>query len=478
MSSKYLIRRVILVAAMVALVSVLSGCGWLFVAILEPYAYVEDETGEPIEGVAVYLYSAETDIGETSLAVADGESNSGGYVGFGGASLELSPGTYYMVPVAPDGTAYQFLDSYEVELTESAQFLGTIVGYLTGELVDGTVINALSGDGIDAATVTLVLDGTTTSYTATTDTDGSFQISNVPTETYTVTATKSGFAFAPSEVTVGTGTNTVQVTGFGTPADDLEISIVAIWGDSTVDVDSYITIPYDATDYYLGKDILNVPNDHIVSGVETGFLPSASGRERISENGTESTITIGTLFGTSDTTPAVEAVANNNQLGPETIRVRAVPIDWFPVADAADPNTYFDTIADAQTNQLDGSSTNERYAWVGTAKYYVHADAGTLMDAEAFEGAGLRVYVMQGSNVKGIYRVPSYTLVNAASLFRINFLVYWDQTVDDYFDYFQIVPEVELYNEWQAGENPTFRSIAAAEAEDVLYLKGRSRSGR
>ncbi len=95
-----------------------------------------------------------------------------------------------------------------------AVFAGAVAGQVTGGAVTGTVLDP-NGAAVTGATVLIKDKARGREFTAETTSAGSYSFPNVPTGTYTITVTATGFAQATGEVIVSlnqTATANVALT--------------------------------------------------------------------------------------------------------------------------------------------------------------------------------------------------------------------------------------------------------------------------
>lgn len=343
--------------------------------------------------------------------------------------------------------------------------------YVQNESEAGVSSVSLSLEYISGAPDEEIAVGET--FTGTSQNDGTYSISNnVPYGTYVLTGSKDGFAFIDQRIEL-TPDNEDLPDLIGVPYDnEADVSIVALWKSSFDNVDAYVTYPdaFDTDpDGFKGEAELDTPNDTLDDGggADPGFFvgDGTSDRERLSDFDAKyaSDATFGNLNISGDTSTAavgIERIADQGS-GPETVAIRAVPIDW-------PGNVNYDTPS-TQQNLLPGGSD---YAWVGVLQYYVYGASGDLSvqgESAAESGADLNVYVTQGSSVLGRYRVPDFTNVEGASLIRINLLA----RESDGADFYQIVPDTHLVPEEDDG---TFRPASSTSNGGVLNIPGRVRS--
>jgi hypothetical protein len=150
-------------------------------------------------------------------------------------------------PIGPDLDANEFgvnvtrLDVYEAFLAK----LGTMPASLG--VVWGMIIDANTGLPLGGATVTAKLNGGTSIYTATTRTDGTFTIINVPGGWYTVTASKSTYVATP--LSYSRYSYPGQFSGFTyiplpkVQAADVYTAVLAWSWNEELELDSYLWLP-------------------------------------------------------------------------------------------------------------------------------------------------------------------------------------------------------------------------------------------
>lgn len=458
--------------ALVALaVTTLAGCRWFIEAILEPYVYVEQENGDGIEGIEVYLYGSEADaqaaVNSGSYSVGarkSGTTNINGYVGFG----ELDEGNYWVVAV--DTNTWDFPDFLAVDMKEKSQFMGTIIG--RGFLgISGTVLDVKSSGGAASISLELWNDSGVQVGSTVSGTGGTFSFAQIDPGDYTIRGSGTGFAVIDEPVTVsGSSASGVDVIAFSYDAssdlDPYVISIILLWDDAFQNVNAHITHP---NGWKGAEQSIDGPLDMTVTA-GNGFLPDeVTGREEVYSANIASLNSLDDVASgvyQDGSLAAVEMINALNDGGPETILVREIPVDWFSILGSASGNYLI--APDSATNLLPNGAT---YAWVGTSNYYVHGVSGNLMNEgeSAFtSGANLEAFVVQGDNVLGRYTLPEYTTIRAAQLFRINLFGARADDGSGPYSFFQIVPSVELIP-----ATSTFSPASADDTPQVINVRGR-----
>ena len=152
-------------------------------------------------------------------------------------------------PILPDWDLGHAFDSGVGRLDLYAAFLsklGTMPpapGVIIGQIVDANTGLRLQGATVTAKAGTLT-------FTATTRTDGTFTITNVPAGTYSVTAAKSTYVTATYKLENGGNVYVVSGTqGFAdialpkTQATDTYTAVVSWYGWGIWDLDSYLWLP-------------------------------------------------------------------------------------------------------------------------------------------------------------------------------------------------------------------------------------------
>lgn len=466
MIRKLRIRLAALVVAVVGM-GALAGCTFLFSWVDNPpYARVADASGNVVAGAVVTLTGATTFTDTTdSAGVATFPSFSSANMGTYTLSASLAGYVFYPVSVT---------------IGENSVYVGTLIAYVTTATVTGAVNDARlsTGAGIGSVAVELFASGGTAALaTTSTATDGAFSFGAVAPGSYTLSATKTGYAFidrAFDLTQVGGSVDIGSVLGFQSSTSD--ISIIAVWSKNWrdpvatayySDVDTYLTYPTgdrwspsSTPPDLTGKDPYTGEEDTAGVGyyADPGFLPDGSAyREAVYYGDRTSTATVGQFTGvTADTTPAI-TLDRDERIGegPETITIKAPPV---PAA----VGNGFTTLGDA-TNGLphDTEATNE-YAWLGVMEYYVDAFLPADLSTEGDSGgAQVVVFVIQGSDVKGRFVMPDYMTIKQASVVRINMFLREDEVA-----VYQFLPDIRLAS--------AFRSVTAA-ADAPLVLLGAQR---
>lgn len=493
-------KKYLLIILAIGLLLALTSCEEFWEALaevlIEPYVQIEDEAGEPLEGVTVELINS-------ALAVASSETSSAtGYVGFG----TIDEGTYTLKATKTDYITYE----RSVGISSIAQFLGVIIMYEKGITVSGTVINAkIDADdlsvgetnGIGGATVTL-LEGDTSAGTATSGSDGTFSFNAVEPGTYTVQAVLTDYAFIDEDIEVlDEDLDMGDLLGFSAP-NATDISIIVTWSDDYDDVDAHLTYPdaYKPDGTPKSPPVLIDPYTVGVTGVADGFeANTTTGREHILYENKTSVNTLGDIGWEVDEVSGITAddlllkavnldVDDTDGSGPETVTIKVIPFDYITALNdmGLDAATDFYTTLGSTLNALDpdmaAGGDDAYFGWVGVMEFYVdgfnadNSDAtvsDNLMTEGEAGGADVTVYITQGTEVKGRYIIPDYTTVKTAAVIRINMLLIMPEDdsqdyVDEYpLELFQIVPDIRVFQSANA--------IKGKDSSGILTLTGRSR---
>jgi hypothetical protein len=329
----------------------------------------------------------------------------------------------------------------------------------TAEVVDAYTGNPVSGVDLTLSYVSGAPEDEApdTDFTGTTGSEGTYTISeDVPYGTYTLTAEKDGWTFIPGTVRIAEGADTLPTIIGVEPEEDFTISIIATWASDFDNAEVHVTYPggYGTGDNWNGQaDGMDSPNDNAVSILNddnggSGFFPEEVDRQYRGHlypglNQPFSDPTVDNIDATGSTDPAIAITqVDSDGSGPETVAIRTVPVDYFTNLVNPGNNGTFNITPDSSTNMLPENGST--YAWIGVLNYYVHGRSGNLMTEgeTATENADLTVYVIQGENVLGKYRLPEFTTIDAARLIRVNLLA--ENTGTTAFPFFQLVPEQQL----------------------------------
>ncbi len=243
-------------------------------------AYGDDLSLSALEGAKVELYSGSTQTSPISYVITD---ESGKF------SFNVAEGSYKLV-ISADGyrtlTSNQKVGTDEIKYTEHILLMDTAQS--GSGSAGGRVTNALDGHGLSGITLRLRPDWNNTSgsyysdFTATTDSNGHYSFSGVPTGYYTVEAEGYGYV---------TGYSNILILSRGAKDDfdfsitpilpENEVRIVLTWGEYPSDLDSHLIGLTPANDsfnvYYNDKiyrynsvDMANLDVDDVTSyGPET-----------------------------------------------------------------------------------------------------------------------------------------------------------------------------------------------------------------
>lgn len=332
--------------------------------------------------------------------------------------------------------------------------------------VSGTVVDARSKalTGLDNAAVTMTLksDMKTKTYTATSDSTGSFTISNVDAGEYTVSVSLNGWFFPPKDVYVGgmaqdLGKFLGIAMDSNTKLAPSALSFILVWNDIYKDVDAHLTfLKGDGAGYPASPDpgVMNTftkPNEDY-SAVGSGFGPDSSGnREEIWWFNLNSINTVREVMNDNPAYPDDPAVTldrdDTDGSGPEVITVRTIP--YWP----SDPySTQIEPDGGDNGNFLpktDPDGNNVYYAWVGVMEYYIDGydkagaeairpSTGSLISSTDGSGADAVVYVVKGDELIGKFIVPDFANIRTSDMVRINLFV-----TNTEYSYFQVTPNIQ-----------------------------------
>jgi hypothetical protein len=338
-------------------------------------------------------------------------------------------------------------------------------GTIVDEIVQpwGTVIDAKTGLGISGAEVSLAsTEISTLVFIVTAGAGGSFDYADVDDAEkpdygeYILTASMDGYVFAERHVSVsGIDQDLGQIIGFAYDADldSGTLTIATVWDDGFDDVDVHITYP----DGWRGQYDFIHPYSESLS--YDGFEPHTSGRETVYWKEKGSRCDLDDVGFTGDYRACVELdVDDRNGAGPETLSIRAIPFDWYS------RNPVFDIDGGGATQLPIGYS----YAWIGVMQLYVHGFSDALQDEGEYLGAEVEIYVFSDDQFEGLYLLPRYTNINAASVLRINLFAR-----DDNVDFYQITPDLRVLNQYSPDDDiPAFKGIPRS---DILNVAGGKR---
>lgn len=384
----------------------------------------------------------------------------------------------------------------------------TIGSYVDAITVEGVayaastkVINAKTGAGISGATVTLkhLTNTAQANVTGTSATDGTVKFSTsgeVLAGLYSVTTTLTGYAFVTQQETIqGVNFTFDPIPGFAytVGTDATNISIITLWNTSFDDVDAYLYTPgiNVATTNGTAPTFTTPYDVPTAANVKNGFGLDTTGRYRLyyskpssasdSSATWDATTYKNTLNkGTKDFKSATTLTANDTFMieldvdnsgastqiagGPETVTIRT-----FPFYETA---TNSSTTGGVATGLPSLSSTSGFYTWVGVMDFYIdaykkdHATNTTsnyLSTTTNTNSAEAVVYVLQGSTTLGVYTVPTWTDVKAASIIRIN-CFYNNSNAEVY----QIVPNIKVLQTISEAKN-------LSNDNGIIVVEGRTR---
>ena len=354
---------------------------------------------------------------------------------------------------------------------------------------DITVVDIKTGEPIEGASVTISYVGglpadedEPSDATVDTNSSGVAIFDDFPYARYSISVAKTDFTFIGETFDLSGADQNVTIYGFDQTAnfDDTSITITAVWDADVDDVDLHVTYPAAFAEY----TTLDDPYDDDVTGPTAGFLNDTdTNRERIFYNDKDATNTLSDVG--IDTTgkaefadePTVELdVDDTDGRGPETVTIRAIPFDWYSEYQTDGFPAGFNGTDANRLPQQDDSGDDYTYQWYGEMNVYLHGYSDALMTEDSDVGADAEVFVFQGGNILGRFTLPGNQLINAVGLVRINMLSQYQPDAADDFEYFQIVPEIRVYNDTAVGATPTdgytFRSV---EGPEVINAVGRAR---
>lgn len=365
-----------------------------------PYGYVYDSDGTtPIPGATVTIKKAGTAI-ETAQTTS-----STGYFTFNN-KVATKGGTYTVEVVKPDtGTFNDRTFVIPPVIVPSSEYLwriGNILAEkpLTVATITTKVQDAKSTTGalISGVTVKLRTIATTPADVVTaTEASGVWSLAKVPTGTYELVASKTGYAFISQIVNISNAvTELPPVLGLTSSND---VSVILVWnGASVVDLDAHLTVPND------GVTGTGTFNAYGIVG-SSGFTPADTD---VMTNRTKVSYLSKTFRGI---TLDVDANSTNTATVPrmETITLPSTGLT----------GTGGSTI----TAQGDGPGdlVLNSDKWLGVLQYYVDAfGTPTLSTQGSAFNSGATVYVLQSTNMLGRYEFPKYTALDKVSVLRIH----------------------------------------------------------
>jgi hypothetical protein len=341
----------------------------------------------------------------------------------------------------------------------------------TGEVIDARDSSRYP-DGVGGVTITLTsTDNDSLTYSGTTSADGEFDVRNVESGSYRLTAEKDGW-FIPSR-SVDIGQQSVGISEI--PAFQLEpndvygLSFILMWNDLVEDVDIHMSYP-DSWDGTI--DEFSTPYDNHL-GLGT--------RERVywEQMGTPSS--------------AVYMDRDDQEFsGPETLTLRKVPHGTSPdeYNMYGNPNDDVNGLYTAFNGET-GFTESLGFGWIGSAVVYLNTPS-TNANLASSEGsnqnsAEARIYAFQTlpkegvgkptestdltAEYLGLYRVPEFTTLESARMIRINML-----EDEEGYPWFQIVPEIEAVPEGPSeNKNATFQSTERA-TDGIIGVRGKKRN--
>lgn len=364
----------------------------------------------------------------------------------------------------------------------------------------GYVYNGRTGAAIPNVTVQLKDMNGTVLKSATTNNNGYYSFLDVDYGTFELTANGAGYTFIEQIVDVsGLAQVLPNIAGLasdidGDGTDDLEsgvLTIVTFWDRSFQDVDAHFTFPNVGT---LGtatfaadkSDFYNITSSSTNTHETDGFLPTTdTGRFHLRKDNE-----VSPLGATKDTSGTggdiwldVDNVGHSSQPagGPETVTVY-----WPPsqIDGVVNYNGTYSYTSDNSSTTDPSRLPNGNYSCVGVMEFYLDAwsntEPSTVAGGSMEPGVTLAsqtntntadpvVYVFDGISQIARYRLPQYTDIERASIFRINMFV---QEADGNI-YYQLLPDLKLFTD----DGLTFANIRSSEgmtAEPVV-MKARSR---
>jgi len=326
------------------------------------------------------------------------------------------------------------------------------------------VVDARTGSPISGVTVTLTPISIEEGYESTpvnaiSDSSGLVAFGDIVAYgDYTVTGAKTGYAFIPFEATVA-GWNTDLGKMYGAAATTTKdgqsydsISIFLLW-DSAKDVDAHFTYPAsfetngaavkgtwsDTLAYY----DLTTDSDrtHIYWSDKDGDGSSDYGVSPL-----DTTVEVG--YATLD----VDKNVATGGYGPETISLVGQLTGSAPSSGL--------TPVTATTPYIGSVLAAGNYYYMGAGEYYLDAfSADTNLNTQ-----GVRVAITQGTEVLGIFNMPSAITMKTISLFRVQ--LFYNEAGDKY--YMVFMPDMRLV----ADNDTAIKSLTSIPTDSVFVVSG------
>lgn len=335
----------------------------------------------------------------------------------------------------------------------------------------GYVYDGRTGDPLSGVTVQLKDLSGNILKTATTSSTGYYSFSSVDYGEFELTATGNDHVFIQQLVEVsGIAQTLPNIAGItkdfdNDGTDDLVsgvLTIVTFWNRDFADVDAHLSFPVadNGVSTFNSIDFYNPASE----ATNAGFYPDTDTDRFIVSKNQE--ISPATKTKTSD--PGTTGgdiwldTDSSTSGGPETITV------FWP------PRETTTTYAGGTSYSSSGTSDPSKlptgnYSCMGIMQFYLDAPAAESMlsDLNNDNAADPVVYVFDGESQIALYRLPLYTDIERATVFRINMFV--QETTNNV--YYQILPDLRILDD----TNTTNIRSATLEIEPVV-VKARSRN--
>ncbi|TVR03261.1 MAG: carboxypeptidase regulatory-like domain-containing protein [Spirochaetaceae bacterium] len=295
-----------------------------------------------------------------------------------------------------------------------------LVTSVESRALDASVSHAA---GVPGVRVTLAGNGGV--FHTTTDHAGYWYLDRVPSGTYTVTASRTGWFFPPFDITVaGWGSQARALYGVPlNPADALGISFLLTWDESVRDLDLHLTAP--VIDLSHDGDGFPVPTTTAAYNWHNGFGPATTA------NRTE--VYHARRAYPSTANPSILLLRDSTGYGgAELITMRRFP---FPASAWSGSRPIAPTHANGLMHLFPGSHLLY-YRWMGVAEVY----ASRLPRNP--DRADVTVHVFQtgasatSAHYLGAFRPPTTVTSGTASVIRVNLFL-----DSDGYEVFQLVAD-------------------------------------
>lgn len=414
----------------------------------KPYGYVYDSDGKAIVGASVVVKKASGTALQTTAATTDSDGK------FTLTSKETSStATYYTVSIT--ATGYTFADAkVYIAANDYLWNMGSFYAKPAVVKVDvtGKVSDAKSKTNAVLANVVVKLRTIAAApvdvATATSDTNGAYSMTGVTPGTYELVATLTGKAFISQEVAIDSSTTTLPPVLGMTATND--VTVILTWNGSRVaDLDAHMTVPPTGA---TGVGTFSA-YEAVGSG---GFSPptteagvAGSGRTHIGyDKILQTSNRVWNFRGVVQDTDAVDTTTPSR----ETFTLPSTGL-------TGTSGTVITNIGDGPSGTSGLLAGTDK--WVGVLEYYVDSyDTAKLATQGSAYDASAKIYVMQSTNMLGVYTMPGYTGLDTVSALRIHA-----------FDTFYVIyPDLRVLTTTNPN-TPVFRSITRGLIDGVIVTK-------